>query len=106
MELKQPNAPTATDPVCGMVVNPDSAAGSFEYDGKTYYFCGKHCLDKFRQDPQSFLQLSSRPVAIQPVSITRSRSSATFTCPMHPEVRQVGHGSCPKCGMALEPEVI
>ena len=106
MEPKKSDAPTAIDPVCGMIVNRESSAGSFAYGDKTYYFYAKHCLQKFSQDPQSYLEPSSRTVAIQPVSISRNKSNGTFTCPMHPEVRQTGHGSCPKCGMALEPEVI
>ena len=98
------------DPICGMTVEPRSAAGSLEYHGTTYYFCSKGCLEKFRQDPERFLQKPS-PQLIQPVRIERAaKSSGTstpdqsvFTCPMHPEVRQAAPGSCPKCGMALEP---
>ena len=97
------------DPICGMTVEPRSAAGSFEYQGTTYYFCSKGCLQKFQQDPERFLQKPT-PQLIQPVRIERAaKSSATstrdqslFTCPMHPEVRQATPGSCPKCGMALE----
>lgn len=88
------------DPVCHMIVDPESAAGSFEFEGKTYYFCSKHCLHKFSTNPQQFLEPAP---AIQPISITRSKDASAYTCPMHPEVQQMGHGSCPKCGMALEP---
>ncbi len=91
------------DPVCGMTVKPETAAGSFEYQGKTYFFCAKHCLHKFSQNPEQYLNKPSAPTAIQPIGITRQKDTREFTCPMHPEVRQVGHGSCPKCGMALEP---
>src|SRR5688572_20156037 len=97
------------DPICGMTVEPRSAAGSFEYNGTTYYFCSKGCLQKFQQDPERFLQTPT-PQLIQPVRIERAarssgntRAQALFTCPMHPEVRQTTPGSCPKCGMALEP---
>ena len=97
------------DPICGMTVEPRSAAGSFEYHGTTYYFCSKGCLQKFQQDPERFLQTPT-PQLIQPVRIERAarssgsaRAQALFTCPMHPEVRQTTLGSCPKCGMALEP---
>ena len=92
-----------------MTVNPESAAGSFEFEGKQYYFCRQHCLEKFRENPQAFL---SPPTPQQPVMIGIQRpvkpaSAATdsreHTCPMHPEIRKVGPGSCPKCGMALEP---
>ena len=95
----------AIDPVCGMTVDPDSAAGEYVYDGKTYYFCNPHCLNKFRENPERFLNQPSERTAVQPVSITRSgkQESGSYTCPMHPEVQQVGPGSCPKCGMALEP---
>ena len=97
------------DPVCGMTVDPRSAAGSHEYNGTNYYFCSKSCLQKFQQDPESFLQKST-PQLIQPVGIQRAvkqreinRQDGVFTCPMHPEVRQSKQGSCPKCGMSLEP---
>jgi P-type Cu+ transporter len=101
------------DPVCSMTVDPEKAAGKYEYDGKTYYFCSTHCVEKFRSDPQRFLG-SSPPLPMQPITIGRARTSvesdktqisdlAVYTCPMHPEVRQQGAGSCPKCGMALEP---
>ncbi|HEX6186448.1 MAG TPA: heavy metal translocating P-type ATPase, partial [Pyrinomonadaceae bacterium] len=99
----------AIDPVCGMTVNPETAAGSFEFEGKQYYFCSRHCVEKFRENPQRFL---SPTAPAQPVTIGIQRShkpppgssdQREYTCPMHPEVRQVGPGSCPKCGMALEP---
>src|SRR6476620_341761 len=94
----------AIDPICGMTVSPKSAAGSFEYNGHTYYFCSKHCLAKFQSDPGSFINKSAVSVTPQPVAIQRSRVAASaenteaHTCPMHPEVRQSGPGSCPKCG--------
>jgi P-type Cu+ transporter len=107
------------DPVCGMTVEPDAAAGSFEYKGVTYYFCSRHCLQKFREDPERFLNRRGEPATVQPVGIQRAKpappnSSNTvasaagtgktiYTCPMHPEVRQNKPGSCPTCGMALEP---
>ena len=95
------------DPVCGMSVNPNSAAGSYEYNGKMYYFCSANCLYKFREDPEGFLNKTAEPM-VQPVAIQREPKAAppvaqTYTCPMHPEVRQDKLGSCPKCGMALEP---
>ena len=85
-----------SDPVCGMSVRPTSTAGSHEYNGKTYYFCSLHCLHKFQADPEEFLNKPTAPKAA-------SRTAQTYTCPMHPEVRQDKPGSCPKCGMALEP---
>ena len=96
------------DPVCGMTVEPESAAGSFEYQGQTYYFCSTHCLHRFQKDPESFLNKSA--TAPQPIGITRQSKPATatvqkYTCPMHPEIIRDGPGSCPICGMALEPLV-
>ncbi|HKP14328.1 MAG TPA: heavy metal translocating P-type ATPase [Blastocatellia bacterium] len=91
-----------TDPVCGMTVEPQSAAGSYEYQGKTYYFCSPHCLEKFRAEPARYV--TSRQVNPQRDSGPRADDQADiYTCPMHPEVRRQGPGSCPKCGMALEP---
>jgi Cu+-exporting ATPase len=95
------------DPVCGMTVKPEAAAGSFDYDGQTYFFCSMHCLEKFQADPQSFLS-KEQPSDVRPVSIqvqpasARSIDTDLYTCPMHPEVRQNKPSSCPRCGMALE----
>jgi Cu+-exporting ATPase len=93
------------DPVCGMTVDPDGAAGSFEYQGTTYYFCSTHCLHRFRENPESFLHKT----APQPIGITRrpepAKPGQQYTCPMHPEIVRDGPGSCPICGMALEPLV-
>src|SRR5215203_2683141 len=92
------------DPVCGMSVDPDHAAGSFEYQGNTYYFCSTHCLHRFRENPESFLTKA----APQPIGITRAaqppaKTGQKYTCPMHPEIIRDAPGSCPICGMALEP---
>ena len=86
-----------TDPVCGMEIDPNTAAGKLEHDGQTYRFCHRGCLEKFRADPQSFLARTPRPHE------PGSSIEATYTCPMHPEVRSTTAGACPKCGMALEP---
>src|SRR5438552_1623199 len=88
----------AKDPVCGMTVEAAKAAGSAEYGGKRYYFCGKGCLAKFQAEPEKYLQ---RPIAAPQVA----PAPVEYTCPMHPEVVQIGPGSCPKCGMALVPMV-
>jgi Cu+-exporting ATPase len=82
------------DPVCGMTVNPATAAGHVDYLGKTYHFCSQHCVHAFQADPEKFLG-KKKPEA--------AKAGAQYTCPMHPEVVQVGPGSCPKCGMALVP---
>src|ERR1039458_5866141 len=86
------------DPICGMDVDPATAARSHVHDGQTYYFCSAHCLAEFRADPTRYIQ--PHPSVPPPADI-----SAWYTCPMHPEIRQRGPGACPKCGMALEPEV-
>ena len=86
-----------TDPVCGMKIDPSSAAGSVEHGSATHYFCSKHCLAQFQSDPAKYL---SKPTA-QPSAA--APKDARYTCPMHPEIVQVGPGSCPICGMALVP---
>ena len=83
------------DPVCGMRVDPAKAAGRHEHKGRTYYFCSQGCLTKFKADPERYL--APKPAA------EAAKPGAQYTCPMHPEVVQVGPGSCPKCGMALVP---
>src|SRR2546427_7788246 len=90
-----------TDPVCHMQVMPETAAARYDYKGKTYYFCNPRCLERFKANPEQFL----RPAKLE-TSDSKSRiSNVIYTCPMHPEVRQMGPGACPKCGMALEPEM-
>ncbi len=112
MILEHAKSGAAIDPVCGMTVLPESTAGSFEYKGETYYFCSTHCLEKFREDPARFLDHASESMPAQPVSIQRVKSepdsmeATGYTCPMHPEVRTPTPGSCPKCGMALEPVTV
>jgi len=86
----------ATDPVCGMTVKPESPHRC-EYRGVEYHFCSAKCLGKFQASPETYL--SSRATEPQV-----ARSGVMYTCPMHPEIRQPAPGSCPKCGMALEPE--
>ncbi len=111
----------ATDPVCGMTVNPDSAKGSYDFNGETFYFCSAGCLDKFRRDPAAFTGADKNIGAAEMKRVAKSDlihtsdarhnaprppgkvDQAIYTCPMHPEIRQAGPGSCPKCGMALEP---
>jgi Cu+-exporting ATPase len=91
---------THTDPVCGMDVTPeDAAGGSAEHAGTTYWFCHPRCREQFVAEPARYLA-PARPTGTDGASAIDTR---TYTCPMHPEVRQVGPGSCPKCGMALEP---
>lgn len=82
------------DPVCGMTVDPAAAEHKAEHEGRNYYFCSPPCRAKFVADPDHYL-------AEQPKS-----EGAIYTCPMHPEIRQIGPGACPICGMSLEPLAI
>src|SRR3989338_4195644 len=84
------------DPVCGMTVKPESPHRC-EYRSIEYGFCSAKCLAKFQASPADYLE----PRPAQP---SAAKSGVMYTCPMHPEIRQPAPGSCPKCGMALEPE--
>ena len=84
------------DPVCGMKVDAAKAAGKHEHKGKTYYFCSKGCREKFKADPERYL-------GAEPPAAPAAKAGAQYTCPMHPEILQIGPGSFPKCGMALVP---
>src|SRR5271157_5773104 len=86
------------DPVCGMTVDPQRAAGSEKYQGQTYHFCSGGCAAKFRAAPEKYLHPAAAPEPMEPPA-----AGVEYTCPMHPQVRQIGPGSCPICGMALEP---
>jgi Cu+-exporting ATPase len=87
-----------------MIVAEDEAAGQIREDGETYLFCSTYCLHKFEADPEQYLHEHPSEVSAHKESPAQSQQDrATYTCPMHPEVRQQGPGSCPKCGMALEP---
>src|ERR1700733_586208 len=95
-----PGEPVARDPVCGMTVNPATSQHRFAYRGETFHFCCAGCRGKFAADPEKYLD-TNKPQDRAPVP-----EGTTYTCPMHPEIRQVGPGSCPICGMALEPDVV
>jgi len=90
------SANAVRDPVCGMVVDPQTTSHRHQFEGRTYYFCSAGCLSKFKAEPGKYL--AGEPKAEAPVP-----EGAIYTCPMHPEIRRVGPGSCPICGMALEP---
>ena len=92
------SAEAVKDPVCGMTVDPATTAHHHEVEGTTYHFCSAGCRTKFIADPHRYLH----PRAAAPEDVPEG---AIWTCPMHPEIRQVGPGSCPICGMALEPEM-
>ncbi len=89
---------TVRDPVCGMQVDPLKSPHRFERDGTSWHFCSAGCRTRFAADPERYL--NDKPAATMPPA----KPGAIYTCPMHPEVRQVGPGACPICGMALEPE--
>jgi Cu+-exporting ATPase len=107
------------DPVCGMTVAPEKAAGKVEHAGNTYYFCSKQCAERFSREPERFLVVpGSAGMDHDPTpgehgtmkgsaSVARSSASGNkkvrYTCPMHPQIIQMGPGYCPICGMALEP---
>ncbi|WP_280960081.1 heavy metal translocating P-type ATPase [Enterovirga rhinocerotis] len=91
----------AIDPVCGMSVDPASAKHRAEHAGQEYLFCSAGCRTKFLADPERYLDPAKAKAAAEAVP-----EGTVFTCPMHPEVRQVGPGSCPICGMALEPAMV
>jgi Cu+-exporting ATPase len=94
-------AKTATDPVCAMKVNPHTTAHRTAHGGTDYYFCSGGCKTKFTADPNKYLTKHASPA-----SQTPGASDVIYTCPMHPQIRQKGPGSCPICGMALEPETV
>jgi P-type Cu+ transporter len=129
MEHTNATAKIAKDPVCGMTVDPSKAAATVEFDGQPYYFCSKGCVAKFQQNPVKFLaanattaqhtattQHTHHQIApASPTQVATPRQSANtvatakagegvrYTCPMHPQIVEIGPGSCPICGMALEP---
>ncbi|MDT8355981.1 MULTISPECIES: heavy metal translocating P-type ATPase [Acetobacterales] len=91
------DAGLVTDPVCGMKVDPTTSKHRLEHAGTTFHFCSAGCRTKFEADPGRYLE----PKKAAPAPVPRK--GAIYTCPMHPEIRQEGPGSCPICGMALEP---
>ncbi len=108
----------AVDPVCGMNVAPGSAAGSLEHGGQTYYFCSQRCQEKFTAEPSKYVKpkqtlpnqetqasVPSSPTAPGPPE-AEPASRAEYVCPMHPQIVRNEPGSCPICGMALEPRTI
>ena len=89
------------DPVCGMDVDPHTATHRAEHQGRTYYFCSAGCRTKFIENPARYLDAGVAQAKAEPVP-----EGTIYTCPMHPQIRQVGPGSCPICGMALEPVLV
>src|SRR6266699_2001254 len=118
------SAPREKDLVCGMSVDPAKAAGKVQYGGKTYYFCSARCVERFSKEPEKFLAApetagmdknytahvahASAPSAAHAIKDETSLlegkgEDVRYTCPMHPQIVQIGPGTCPLCGMALEP---
>jgi Cu+-exporting ATPase len=93
--LSRPSS--VTDPVCGMMVDPDKTPHHAEFAGAAFHFCSAGCLGKFKADPDRYLH--AKPQAAAPVG-------TIYTCPMHPQIRRDKPGACPICGMALEPETV
>src|SRR6202521_3099153 len=106
------------DPVCGMMVVPEKAVGRVEHAGKTHFFCSKSCAERFSREPEKFLAaagtggMERRPAPAEQGAMRHTASTGSrpadekkirYTCPMHPQIIQIGPGSCPICGMALEP---
>src|SRR5713226_7346417 len=113
-----PTSPRVKDPVCGMMVDPLKSAAKVEHRGINYYFCSARCAERFEKNPENFLaspgtagmeQHSSPPIVdankhFGPTApASASSKTARYTCPMHPQIVQIGPGTCPICGMALEP---
>jgi Cu+-exporting ATPase len=100
----------ATDPVCGMAVDVTAPkGGTHDHQGRTYYFCNPKCREKFRAEPARYLEPGRSAPAVAPPRAAQGappEQAGIYTCPMHPEVRQVGPGTCAKCGMALEPATV
>jgi Cu+-exporting ATPase len=101
------------DPVCGMQIESATAAGHMNHGGRTYFFCSARCEEKFRSNPDHYVGATHAAGAAAPPAVSRSAPGAgqtpstslagTWTCPMHPEIVRDGPGTCPICGMALEP---
>ncbi|MFP7722869.1 heavy metal translocating P-type ATPase [Lysobacter sp. A3-1-A15] len=98
VDARSPRDP-ARDPVCGMQVDPDTARHHSQVQGTDVYFCSARCKSRFDGDPARYLDPSSAP------AVDAAPPGAIYTCPMHPQIRQQGPGTCPICGMALEPEM-
>ena len=115
MDSAEAEGALAKDPVCGMSVDPATAKHRAEHDGKTVFFCSSRCREKFVADPARYLAKPTHAPAsavhehahqaTEDSPLQAAPAGATYTCPMHPQIRQDHPGSCPICGMALEPEV-
>src|SRR6266511_996791 len=110
-----PQSSLIKDPVCGMLLDPAKAKATAEHAGETYYFCCTSCAEKFQVRPEEYLKLASSPPALvtlgapgksnAPLFPAEHPAARSYVCLMCNEVRQTKPGPCPKCGMALEPEL-
>jgi P-type Cu+ transporter len=109
-ERSIPSNNQTIDPVCGMTVKTDAAAGTVEFEGQTYFFCSRHCVERFRAEPSHYLTSQPQPltkIGVHRERVTPSETGAReYTCPMHPQIIRERPGNCPICGMALEPRTI
>jgi Cu+-exporting ATPase len=103
MEHQHEGAPGFKDPVCGMTVRPDGPHRHL-HAGVEYRFCSARCREKFITEPERFVAREDIPTASAKAAAPAVSAGVIYTCPMHPEVEQIGPGACPKCGMALEPK--
>src|SRR6266850_2432983 len=95
---------TVTDPVCGMQVDPSAAAARVTHEGREFFFCTPTCRNKFVADPTKYSRPANGGPTLTPA--TRTPAGTEYTCPMHPEIVRNGPGTCPICGMALEPRTV
>src|SRR5258708_25943881 len=93
-----------TDPVCGMQVDPSAAAARVTHEDREFFFCSVSCRDKFVLDPAKYSRPSDHGPDLTPA--TKMPARTEYTCPMHPEIVRSAPGSCPICGMALEPRTV
>ncbi len=101
-ELSMAKVAQVKDPVCGMMVDPLNAAGTYTHHEQTYYFCSTHCMKRFGSDPDEYLTGNySQSMETEP-----TKPGATYICPMCPGVESSKPAACPKCGMALEPRTV
>ena len=104
MTLLNTEVEMVKDPVCGMDVDPETTSHHHDHGGTTHYFCGPGCKTKFKADPEGYL--SGDIQRAKAAAGAAMPADAEYTCPMHPEIVQIGPGTCPKCGMALEPMMV
>src|SRR5713226_4822166 len=100
------SGPAVKDPVCGMGVDPNRAAGSHQHAGQKYFFCSQHCAEKFRAEPARYAGQAVAAAADREAATELTVEGIQYTCPMHPEIVRSAPGTCPICGMALEPRTV